>query len=62
MSYTLIAHHASGMQHGLSSEALVGLCLVVGLASLDEPVVPARIRVLATCPTATVLHRVAEDR
>ncbi len=62
VSYTLIAHHASGMQHGLSSEALVGLCLVIGLSRLDEPVVPTRIRVLASCLAATFILGVAEGR
>ena len=46
-----------------SAKAFVGLGLMVGLASLHEAVVPARIRVLASSlGPPTFLFRVTQDR
>ena len=58
---TVIVTHAGDIQHMLSSETLVGLGLVVGLTGLNEPVVPPRIGVLASRPTAALFLWVAED-
>ena len=60
--HTMAVHTAGDIQHWLSSEALVGLSLVVGLSGLDEPVVPPSVGVLPAGTAAALLPGVAEDR
>ena len=60
--HTMAVHTADGIQQWLSSEAPVGLGLVVGLSGLDEPVVPPSVGVLPAGTAAALLLGVAEDR